>query len=336
MTMRRPGKPRPVVSRASTGPRAGARVRTTGTGDRANAWRQHHASSARDSLIRLLATPIRSTLTVLMLGIALALPALLYLALANVGQLSGHWVHSHQMSAYLKPGVQPQAVTGLVAKWQARAEIARVDPVSPEQGLQEFAQQTGLSGLLGGLSNNPLPWVILVQPSNTDADALTALQATLAADPLVDEVRIDMAWLERLQQVMALGQRFALGLGVLLGLGMLLAIGNTLRLAIENRRDEILVVKLVGGTDAFVRRPFLYTGLWYGLGGGLWAWLLTQLGLWLVDEPVVQLANSYQSEFQLSGLGFGESLILLLTALMIGWLGAWLAVGRHLRDITPQ
>lgn len=316
--------------------RAGARVQTTGAGDRLKAWRQHHWLSAQDSLQRLLAVPVKSLLTMLMLGIALALPALLYVALANVGQLSAHWSHSHQLSVYLKPGTQPQAVAALVAKWQGRPDIGQLRQVSPEQGLQQFAEQTGLTGLLSGLSDNPLPWVLLVQPASTDAATLAELRAQLAEAPVVDEVRVDMAWLTRLHQLMALGQRLALGLGSLLGLGMLLAIGNTLRLAIENRREEILVVKLVGGTDAFVRRPFLYTGLWYGLGGGLWALLLTQLGLLLVAEPVAQLAHSYQSQFQLMGLGLGKSLILLTTALIIGWLGAWLAVGRHLRDIKPQ
>ncbi|UTA48017.1 permease-like cell division protein FtsX [Simiduia sp. 21SJ11W-1] len=317
-------------------PRAGARLKKAGVNDRARAWREHHVLSARDSLQKLLVVPVRTLLTVLMLGIALALPALLYVALANVGQLSGQWASNHQMSAYLKPGVRPAAVEALVARWQQLPGVLQVQPVSPEQGLAEFARQTGLAGAVGGMQSNPLPWALLVQPKHTDPKALAALRDALADDVIVDEVRLDLAWLTRLQSLMALGQRFALGLGCLLGLGMLLAIGNTLRLAIENRREEILVVKLVGGTDAFVRRPFLYTGLWYGLGGGLWALLLTQLGLWLVSAPVAALASSYGSAFALQGLAFGESLILLLIALMIGWLGAWLAVDRHLRDIKPQ
>lgn len=316
--------------------RAGARLKTTGVNDRARAWREHHLLSAADSLRKLIAVPVRSMLTVLMLGIALALPALLYVALANVSQLSGHWASNHQMSAYLKAGVRPAAVEALVKRWQALPAVAGVTTVSPDQGLAEFARQTGLTGPVSGLQQNPLPWALLVQPADTDPVALSALRDQLAEDAIVDEVRLDLAWLTRLQSLMQLGQRFALGLGVLLGLGMLLAIGNTLRLAIENRREEILVVKLVGGTDAFVRRPFLYTGLWYGLGGGLWALLLTQLGLWLVSAPVAQLASSYGSSFALQGLAFGETLILLMLALMIGWLGAWLAVGRHLRDIQPQ
>ncbi len=316
--------------------RAGARPKVTGVSDRARAWRQHHGRSARDSLRRLLVVPVRSTLTVLMLGIALALPALLYLALANVGQLSGHWASSHQMSAYLKAGARPAAVEALTATLRARPDVAAVTAISPEQGLAEFARQTGLTGALANVKNNPLPWVLLVQPVGTAPESLATLRDQLAAELVVDEVRLDMAWLTRLQAIMQLGQRFALGLGCLLGLGMLLAIGNTLRLAIENRREEILVVKLVGGTDAFVRRPFLYTGLWYGAGGGIWALVLTQLGLWLVSKPVAQLANSYGSQFTLQGLGAGETLILLMVALIIGWLGAWLAVGRHLRDIKPQ
>ena len=150
------------------------------------------------------------------------------------------------------------------------------------------------------------------------------------------EARVDMAWVSRLQQLMLLGQRLVLALAGLLAVGVLLAIGNTIRLAIENRRDEILVVKLVGGTNAFVRRPFLYTGLWYGMGGGLLALVLMALGLWWLSGPAAYLADLYQSDFRLQGLGWTRSLQLVLLSGLLGWLGAWLAVARHLSSIEPK
>ncbi|AFU99730.1 permease-like cell division protein FtsX [Simiduia agarivorans] len=318
--------------------RIGARKTTTRVTHKADAWAAHHRQSAVDSLNRLLGQPVRAGLTMLMLGIALALPALLYIALANVGQLSDQWSGSHQMSAYLKPGAREAAVTPLAESWRQRADVAAVQVVSPDQGLQEFAQATGLGALVTGISPNPLPWTLLVTPAEIviKDGRLASLRADLAQETLVEEVRLDFGWVQRLQQIMLLGQRVALGLASLLALGMLLAIGNTLRLAIENRRDEILVVKLVGGTDAFVRRPFLYMGLWYGLGGGLVALLLVLVGVMLIDGPVAALAAAYESQFRLQGLGFSGVLVLVSVALLVGWLGAWLAVGRHLRDIQPQ
>ena len=318
--------------------KAGARASKTKVSDKADAWLQHHKITAMDSLVRLLREPVKSGLTALMLGIALALPALLYVALANVNQLSGQWSSSHQLSIYLHQGATETAAQALAKKLSQTPEVAQVTVISPSQGLSEFALQSGMGSLLTDLTDNPLPWVLLVQPAETAIDPLKLdqLRKGWAADPVVSDVRIDMAWLDRLNQVMQLGQRFALGLGLLLAIGMLLAIGNTLRLAIENRREEILVIKLVGGTDAFVRRPFLYTGLWYGLAGGLCALVLVFFGLLSVSEPVANLAQSYSSQFALQGLGPLNCLILLVMALLIGLLGAWMAVGRHLRDIRPQ
>jgi len=148
-------------------------------------------------------------------------------------------------------------------------------------------------------------------------------------------VQLDLIWVKRLFQFMELGQRLVWALAALLGLAVLLIIGNTIRLAIENRRDEIRVVKLVGGTDAFVRRPFLYTGIWFGLGGGIIAWILLNIGLFWLSGPVEQLINLYGSEFSLKGLSFSDSLLLILDGVILGWLGAWLAVARHLSSIEP-
>ena len=327
-----------VLKRRDRNERVGARKTQTRVSHVADAWFAHHKHSAQDSLQRLLAQPVRTALTLLMLGIALALPALLHVALSNLGQLSGAWSGSHQLSAYIKPGAREAAVMPLAERWRALPGVARVEVISPDDGLLAFADNTGLGALVTGIEPNPLPWALVVTPADTTQApaALDTLRAALADDPLVEEVRMDLGWIERLRQLMALGERVALGLAALLGLGMLLAIGNTLRLAIESRREEILVVKLVGGTDAFVRRPFLYMGLWYGLGGGLAALVLVALGVVLIGAPVAGLAASYESQFSLQGLQLVDSLLLLAGAGLIGWLGAGLAVGRHLREIQPN
>ena len=160
--------------------------------------------------------------------------------------------------------------------------------------------------------------------------------AKLQGMALVDDVMLDMKWMQRLQAMLEVGERLAFSLGLALALGVLLIIGNTIRLAIENRRDEIVVVKLVGGTNAYVRRPFLYTGIWYGVIGGMLAWVLVALGLQWISGPVGHLAELYQSLFHLIGLGFVGLVALLLIGAGLGLLGAWLAVARHLSSIEPK
>jgi len=168
------------------------------------------------------------------------------------------------------------------------------------------------------------------------SESLVALSQQLLSIDGVDDALVDLAWVQRLQAMVSIGQRAVLVLGALLALGVLLVVGNTIRLEIQNRREEILVVKLVGGTDGFVRRPFLYTGLWYGLGAGLLAWVLVQLSLWYLSSVVDHLIQLYQSDFQLQGLGVGASAVLLLLAILLGSSGAWLAVLRHLKVIEPH
>ncbi|WP_027330058.1 permease-like cell division protein FtsX [Marinimicrobium agarilyticum] len=321
-----PPKPRPK----------GASQSRTRLADRLDSWQAHHSTTAVESLQRLFRTPLQSLLTWLVVAVAVALPAALYLVLNNIQNLGYSWQDSGQMSVFLIEDVRPEAIDALLASLNEDARIDQVSHVPPNDALEEFKAYSGLGRVLQGLEENPLPDVLLIRPATNNPDALGELRETIAAEPLVAEVRLDMAWVRRLQEMMALGQRVVLALATLLALGVLLAVGNTIRLAIENRRDEILVVKLVGGTDAFVRRPFLYTGLWYGLGGGILALVLLGAGLWWLSGPVARLADLYQSDFRLRGLDLTESLQLVLLSGVLGLLGAWLAVARHLIQIEPR
>lgn len=304
---------------------------------RLSAWQAHHSDCAIESLLRLLRTPLQSALTWLVVAIATALPATLYVALLNIESLGYHWQDSNQISVFIKPAAKHEAIQKWATHLRAQADISTVVYVSPEQALSEFQTYSGLGAVLDDLSENPLPPVLLVQPSdNADAEALEGLLIELTEHGLSDEARLDMMWVKRLAQLVELASRGVFFLAALLALGLLLVVGNTIRLAVENRRDEILVVKLVGGTDAYVRRPFLYTGLWYGLGGGLIALLLLALGLAWLEAPVASLAELYQSQFSLKSLSLTHSLQLVLTAGLIGLAGAWLAVGRHLAHIAPR
>jgi len=308
-------------------------------GDQLRAWRAHNALVARDSLLRLVRTPVGSVMTWLVIGIALALPAGLYVLLGNVQQLSRGWDGAPQISLFLQQHVAEDEGRNLARRLGADREIAAVDYLSRDDALAEFRELSGFGDVLQQLDSNPLPAVILVRPRQTrvmDAKQTEALRARLAAMPEVELAQLDLAWVQRLYAMMELGRRIVASLALLLAVGVLLVIGNTIRLAIESRRDEIVVVKLVGGTDAFVRRPFLYTGVWYGLGGGVVATLITGIGMLFLREPVAQLAGLYNSQYRLIGLSFGDMVNLWLVSALLGWLGAWLAVARHLGEVEPK
>ena len=301
------------------------------------AYIQHHKLMAVDSLQRLLSSFGSSLMTWLVLAIALSLPMTLYVSLENVKQLSRTWDQSSQMSVYLKTGTKDRFADELTSELQTWPQVQAVEYISPERALNEFKASTGLTDVIEGLDTNPLPGVISVIPvlGSQDAGDLEKLEQKLLGLRHVESVQLDLLWVKRLYQFMDLGQRLVWALAALLGLAVLLIIGNTIRLSIESRRDEIRVIKLVGGTDAFVRRPFLYTGIWFGLGGGLIAWVLLSSGLYWLSGPVERLISLYGSEFVLKGLGFSDSLLLIFDGVVLGWLGAWLAVSRHLSRIEP-
>jgi cell division transport system permease protein len=306
--------------------------------DRLASYRSHHRQVALDSLQRLLRRPAASLLTSLVIAIALALPTSLYIGLNNIEAVSSGWEGAARISLFLKPHVSASQAENLRRSIAARDGVQGTEYISPEAALVEFRASSGFGDVLDQLDSNPLPGLIVVTPreASISAAAVTELQEALAKLPEVELAKLDMAWLQRLNQITELGRRLTLALAGMLAVGVLLIIGNTIKLAIESRRSEILVVKLVGGTNAFVRRPFLYTGFWYGLSGGLAAWVLVQIGLLWLRAPIAELSVSYQSDFQLLGFGVLDSLLLWLFAGGLGLLGAWLVVGRELRAIEPQ
>lgn len=312
--------------------------------DRLAAYWLHHRQVARDSLLRLLRNPFGSLATWLMIGIALALPGGFYLLLDNLAQLGGRWDGAPQISVFLQTGLDETGGRALQQRIAQRSDVTRAEYISREQALAEFRSLSGFGDVIDHLDTNPLPAVIAVRPlvvrnaldGNGGAAAVQKLFDDIQAMPGVERAVLDMEWVQRLYALLSVGQRLALALASMLGLGVILVIGNTIRLAIESRRDEILVVKLVGGTDAFVRRPFLYTGLWFGFGGGLAAWaMLAACQAWL-GNPVAQLASLYHSDFALSGVGATQVAALLLAGAVLGWFGAWGAVSRHLGAIEPR
>jgi cell division transport system permease protein len=315
----------------------GASQSRTGLGDRVYSWQLHHKLSAGDSLRRLLASPISSLMTWLVIGIALALPVGLGVALENARQVSVGWDNSAQISLFLRAEISLEAAERLRTQLDGSPAIELARLVSREQALDEFRQLSGFDEILAHLDENPLPNLLLITPDKDLTSVQVAdLQASLLEQPGVERALLDMEWVQRLNALMKLFQRAVWVVGAVFALGVLLVIGNTIRLAIENRRDEILVVKLVGGSNAFVRRPFLYTGFWYGLGGSVFAWIVVGVSLWWLRDPLATLAVLYQSELSLQGLGVSGGLRLLALGGLLGLLGAWLSVSRHLSNIEPS
>jgi cell division transport system permease protein len=282
-------------------------------------------------------SPFATLMTTAVIGIALALPSGLHVVLKNAQQLSGGWDGAAQISLFLKRAVQDDEASRLARQIHKLPEVANVSYISRHEALQEFQRLSGFGDALEALKDNPLPSVLVIHPTpaaSTPASTEKLLNR-LKDYPPVDIAQLDMQWVKRLYVIMELVRRGVVVLAALLALAVLLVVGNTIRLAIQNRRDEIVVMKLIGGTDAFIRRPFLYTGFWYGLFGGVIAWLLVSLSLTILSGPVERLTGLYQSQFELSGLDAATTGMLIGTSILLGLAGSWLAVGRHLRDIEP-
>jgi cell division transport system permease protein len=306
---------------------------------RVTAYGRDHLRTLIASLGRLSRTPLSSVLTTAVIGIALALPGGLYVLLANLQAVAGSWDNTARISLFLERDVPPPAVDALAAELRLHDNVVDVDVIDPDEALQEFRASTEFGDALDALPDNPLPPVLVVSPAATIVglpDRVAALVDELEQLPAVELAQLDMQWLERLQAIMEIAQRLVTAIAVLLGLSVLLIVGNTIRLDIQNRREEIEVIKLVGATDAFIRRPFLYGGVWYGLLGGVLAWLLIGVAMLLMAGPAAQLAALYDSPGGLLGLGLGGSILLLGIGAALGLSGSWLAVGRHLSAIEPR
>ncbi len=314
----------------------GATVARVTWRQRYDRWREHHRAVAVDSLRRLLATPLPSLMTLLVIAIALALPAGLFVLIKNVQILSEGWEGNAQVSLYLNDKTGDTAGRALATDLAQRVDVKRTEYISRERALAEFKEQSGLGDILKELGENPLPAVIVVFPAQPDLQMAQKLRDDLAKKAEVADAQLDAQWVQRLYALLDLGERLVLALTIGLAAAVLLVIVNTIRLGIESRRDEIVIVKLVGATDAYVRRPFLYTGLWYGLGGSVIALLLIQFLLLWLDGPVQMVTDLYRSRFVLQGLGWDTSLLILLGSVLVGLVGAALAVRQHLRAIEPE
>ncbi len=297
-----------------------------------------HAQAFLGSLGRLVRNPLASVLTLLVVALALALPMSLKLFVTNARVATGDFKDAVEVSVYLKTDVALTKAQQLAASARARPGVADVTLIPADQALEEFRTYSGFGTALQALEQNPLPHVLHIHPAPeaSSTAAIESLKRYFVAWPEVDIVQVDSEWVMRFNAIIDVLRKVLIITAALLGAGVLAVVGNTIRLEILNRRAEIEVTKLVGGSNGFVRRPFLYTGLLYGLGGALLAWGIIAIAVFVLAQPVATLAQLYGSQYALTGLGLEDAGLLLAGGALLGLLGAWISASRHLSRIEPR
>ncbi|MEE2024002.1 permease-like cell division protein FtsX [Alkalimonas mucilaginosa] len=297
-------------------------------------WVQH-LRQCIGSLGELWRTPLASLMTIAVLGVSLTLPTTLHVLVKNVQSISGNFTQAAEISFFLHDGASDAQITTLITMLSADTDVEQVRFISKAQAMEEFQQVSGFGQALQLLDNNPLPDVLLVMPRHTHPQAAEQLRRRIEQERIVDFGKLDIAWLERLDAILLLLRQAVLAIALLLLTAVLLIIGNTIRLSIMNKKEEIEVMKLVGATDAFIQRPFLYTGVWFGLFGGLLAFLVVEMMVWWLEGAIGQITELYESHFRLMTMTFSEFLGLLLLAVALGLAGSYISVSRHIRAIEP-
>lgn len=299
-----------------------------------------HKETFFKSFTRLFVSPLTSFMTLMVIAVALSLPGGLYVALKNVQNVTSQWEQQSIISLYLFSQLDDTEALALSHELAARTDIASVDYVSKEEGLREFEQVSGYEHILSSLPENPLPIVLKVVPKQEVNLATLGLleqqRQELAAFNQVEYAELDAQWLQRLAGFLNFGEQFVYALSSLLIVAVLLIVGNTIRSAVESRRDEVMVMKLIGATDAYIRRPFLYMGLWFGILGGLLAVLCILIISYWVGGSAANLIDLYHSDFQLVSFNFSEFIVCLLVSSIIGVSGSWIAVNQHIGKIELQ
>jgi cell division transport system permease protein len=295
-----------------------------------------HLYVLRATLVRLFVHPVATLLNILVIGVALSLPAGVYVLIQNVQGMADQVAGTPQISVFLSMNATDDDIARIGKQLKLFPSIDHVEFVSRKEALEQLKRSTGLADVIGGLAQNPLPDAYIVYPKAASAQALETLRDELQKWPRLDKVQLDSAWAHRLEALLQFGRLAALVLTVLLSFALIAVTFNTIRLQILTQREEIEVARLIGATHAFIRRPFLYFGLLQGLLGGIMAWAIIAISLHLLNSRLAGLAELYDSRYALHTLSSGDSLALLLFSAWLGWIGAWLSVTQHLWKIAAK
>ncbi|PKH05059.1 permease-like cell division protein FtsX [Moritella sp. Urea-trap-13] len=299
---------------------------------------QQHIHQAMGSLSDVWRTPIASLMTMLVLGVSLALPSTLYVVLKNSQTVSAQWTSPTDINLFLKKDLPESRYKNLLQRLKTYKEVDSFEYISKAQGMEEFKRSSGLVSALTLLDHNPLPAVVVVTPKPYYRSSIAAqeLLAKLVREPEVQQGKLDIMWLERLDGILSILSDAVLVVSTLLLSSVLLITGNTIRLNILSNRAEIEVLKLIGATNSFVQRPFLYTGFWYGAIGGILAWLVTIFMVYWMEDTVLNLAQLYNTDFVIEGLTFSEVILLFSTAISMGLISAAISVNYYIAKIEPS
>lgn len=306
------------------------------TSNKMAAYFLHHIQSLVFSLGKIYAAPATTLMTVAVIGITLSLPSGFYLFLKNIEAMSGDFRSSTQITLYLDIELSEKKARALQSVVANTPNVGDTQFISRQDSLEAFRQTSGFGKSIDTLASNPLPHTVIVEPlTNADTFAVKNLLNSLQALPGVEIAKLDTEWLDRLYTILEIVKRSVAMITILFAFAVLLIIGNTIRLDIQNRYQEIIVTKLIGATNAFIRRPFLYGGLWYGLLGGLISWLIVEIGYIAISGPLNRLNLLYQADLTLITFTFQDFIILISSSTLLGLTGSWIAVARHLNQIEP-
>ena len=297
----------------------------------------HHRTTFFSSISRMSGEPIQTFLSILVIAIVIILPSGLLVALNNAEQFSGNLESSSQITIFVQKSADQALVEEILEELNKLSGIQELTVISAQEALDEFKAYSGFGSALQFLDQNPLPVTILVQPTMSDSlDASQQLSSVIEDFDGVDSVQVDMLWMERLKKLLEISKKLVLAISLTLVIGGIIVIGNTIRLSIQSRREEIIVTKLVGGTDAYIRRPFLYSGLLLGFFGAFLSVFLLIIGIIWIDRSIAPLLELYQSNFEFQGIDLIKIIWIFGAGMSTGLLGSWLAVLQNLRSIEPR
>ena len=305
----------------------------THTYSRFHHWLRSHLNAGYFAVNELLRTPISSIITIFVIGMAIALPLGFFIFLKNIQAVDNNWdTSAPTISLYLKSNATQTQINALMQTLKDNKSIQKINYISPEEGLAAFEKNSPFTEVIKLFQNNPIPGVITLLPIKQaqNPEAINALYLTLKQLPTVDIAQLDMHWVTRLYDVIEIGKKIAKALSLLFGFSVILIIAHTLRSSLANHLNEIQVLRLIGATRAYIRRPLLYRGILYGLLGGAVAWGLTNLLMMQLQPPITQLAETYHSIFQLQHISFFQGLGLLSLSGTLGFVSAWLITTQFL------
>jgi len=299
-------------------------------------WLNQHVQAIKLVLARMHNNKLSTFMISLVIAVAMSVPGLFYMGVDHLSKLSNHMQDETEISLFLKLDANPNVASEIDAALAKNTAIKQYHLVTKDQAWKELkakAESNKIDNEVSQLTRNPLPDAFFIQAKSADPATLEALKNELRGIPGVDQAVLNSEWAKRLSTILALGTKIILFIAALLAVALLIIIGNTVRMQILTQKDEIIVSKLIGATTGFIRTPFLYAGMVYGLLGGLLAMVILTLIVQLYNQSVTQLSHLYSSDFSLPWLNIPLYIAIVVASIFIGWLGSYLSVTRSIAAI---